>query len=87
MGDKNTGADTQKLGYVPEVSVREASALTTPSCLPPLFFASPLLKYFFFIQRVMIMVSTPPTPLRSFPHYFPSQSTPFVSLLRKETGT
>ena len=47
MGDKNTGADTQKLGYVPEVSVREASALTTQSYLPPLFFASPLLKYFF----------------------------------------
>lgn len=47
MGDKNTGPDTQKLGYVPEVSVREASALTTQSYLPPLFFASPLLKYFF----------------------------------------
>ena len=29
MGGKDTGADKQKLGYVPKVSVREASALNT----------------------------------------------------------
>ena len=87
MGDKNTGADTQKLGYVPEVSVREASALTTQRTSPPPFLSFFLTENIFFIQCVVVMASTPPTPLRSFPHYFPSQSTPFVSLLRKETGT
>ena len=59
MGDKNTGADTQKLGYVPEVSVREASALTTQSYLPPLFFASPLLKIFFSYNVLWLWLQLP----------------------------
>ena len=36
-GEKDTGADKQKMGYEPKVSVREASALNTQSYLPPLF--------------------------------------------------
>lgn len=59
MGDKNTGVDTQKLGYVPEVSVREASALTTQSYLPPLFFASPLLKIFFSYTVLWLWLQLP----------------------------
>lgn len=59
MGDKNTGADTQKLGYVPEVSVREASALTIQSYLPPLFFASPLLKIFFSYNVLWLWLQLP----------------------------